>query len=327
MALVSIIIPIYNIEQYLDRCISSAANQTHRELQIILVNDGSTDRSPEICDRWAAKDSRIVVLHQENGGVSAARNRGLDTASGEYILWLDSDDYLAPDAVKCLLDTAAETSADMVICDFERGTDENYVFSVPNKITYEQIEYITALYRIYQDSHSALRYAAPWAKLVKRQIYQDIRYPVGRIFEDIYTTHKLIFRCDKIAVLDSTLFYYFQRSDSIMNATFSLKKLDYLPALVERIELFRNCGLQELESIAYDELLHSLIWEYSRTRDLLHNEEGMAYIKNLFRAVYRKGYASRRYPSETKWFLAIFYVNPEWIILYWKICAKLKRKG
>ena len=327
MALVSIIIPVYNVERYLDRCVSSVANQTYQDLQIILVDDGSTDSSPEICDAWAKKDNRVVVIHQENGGVSVARNRGLDTAGGEYVLWVDSDDYIAPNTVATLVCTAAQSGADMVVCDFKKGTEENHIFTSASGIPCAQIDKVTALNRIYTDSHNALRYVAPWAKLAKRSIYQNIRYPVGKIFEDIYTTHKLIWNCERIAVLDVSLFYYFQRPDSIMNASFNMKKLDYLQALVERIQFFKDHFLGELEQIAYDELLHSLIWEYSRTRDLLHNEAGMAYIRQLFRGVYRKGHASRRYPGETKGFLEAFYTNPELIILYWKISAKLRRNG
>ena len=327
MALVSIIVPVFNVECYLNRCISSIANQTYQDIQIILVDDGSTDRSSEICDSWAEKDPRVTVAHQANGGVSIARNRGLDMTTGEYILWVDSDDYIAPETVEIMMQTALQNHADMVICDFAKGTDDHYTFDTSAEISCEQIDNITALTRIYADAHSALHYAAPWAKLAKRSIYQDICYPEGKIFEDIYTTHKLLLRCDRIAVVDIPLFYYFQRPDSIMNATFSMKKLDYLQALVERIAFFKANSLKELEQIAYDELLHSLIWEYSRTRDLLHSEAGMEYIKQLFRSAYRKGYASRIYPTETKLFLAAFKANPELIVLYWKISAKLRRNG
>lgn len=327
MALVSVIIPIYNVERYLDRCITSVVNQSHRELQIILIDDGSTDNSPEICDRWADVDPRITVIHQENCGVSIARNRGLDEAVGEYVLWVDSDDYIAPESISRMIPMLDQANADMVICDFIKGANDAYAFHSSGEGHSEVIDNVTALHRIYVDSHSALRYAAPWAKLAKRSIYQDIRYPEGKIFEDIYTTHKLLYRCERIAVLDLPLFYYFQRPDSIMNASFSMKKLDYLQALVERFEFYKNHSLEELEHNAYDELLHSLIWEYSRTRDLLHNAAGMAYIKQLFRSTYRKGYASRRYPGETKLFLATFYTNPELIIMYWRISAKLRRNG
>jgi hypothetical protein len=156
-------------------------------------------------------------------------------------------------------------------------------------------------------------------------LYDGITYPDGKIFEDIYTTHKLLYRCEKITVINDILFYYYQRSNSIMNGVFSMKKLDYLQALVERVDFFAERDLHDLESLAYDELLHSLIWEYSRTRDLLHSEAGKQYVKDLFRKVYRKGYASKRYSDENSRFLAAFNRNPEWIILYWKMKAKLGR--
>ena len=325
MDLVSILVPIYNVENYLDRCIASAMRQSYSNLEIILVNDGSTDRSAQICSEWAQKDSRIRVIHQKNNGVSAARNAALQNATGEWILQLDSDDYLAPYAVALMMDTAAQTQADMVICNFEKGKEEAYSFERKGKCTFRMLNPEDAISAIYTGDHEALRFAVPWCKMSKKHLYDGISYPYGKIFEDIYTTHKLLYRCQRIAVLDEPLFYYFQRPDSIMNASFSMKKLDYLQALVERVEFFGTHDLVELEQIAYDELLHSLIWEYSRTRDVLRNREGMEYVIALFRQVYKKGYASRRYPDETAAFFAIFNRNPEWIILYWKISGKLKR--
>lgn len=325
MELVSVIIPVYNVEKYLDRCICSVVKQTYQNLEIILVNDGSSDKCPEICDAWTKKDDRITVIHQSNCGVSSARNAGLKAATGSFLLQIDSDDYIAPEAVERLVCTANETSSDMVICDFMSGSEENYSFSLKCSEKFEILNSEIAISRIYADKHSALKYAAPWCKLCKHSLYDGISYPEGKIFEDIYTTHKLLYRCHQIAVLEVPLFYYYQRPDSIMNAQFSLKKLDYLQALVERVEFFDTHDLKELESIAYDDLLHSLIWEYSRTRDILHSEEGVSYVKTLFKQVYKKNYSSRRYPEETATFLAVFNQNPEWIILYWRISSLFNR--
>ena len=325
MELVSIVIPVYNVEAYLDRCIASVVRQSYSHLEIILVDDGSTDHSPSICDEWAQKNSRIRVVHQHNSGVSAARNAGLQAASGSWIIQLDSDDYIAPSAVAHLVQTAEATEADMVICDFEKGSNESFAFTSTKSPKPWITDGISAIRNIYDGEHNALRYVVPWCKMCRKQLYTGILYPESKIFEDIYTTHKLLYRCDRIAVLDEPLFYYFQRPGSIMNAFFSVKKLDYLQALVERVEFFAAHDLHELEQIAYDELLHSLIWEYSRTRDVLHSRDGMDYVSALFRQVYRKGYASRRYPGETAAFLAAFDRNPEWIILYWKISGKLKQ--
>ena len=200
-----------------------------------------------------------------------------------------------------------------------------YLFDANTNPVAEMEDSISSISRIYENDHNALRYGVPWCKLCRAALFDGIRYPDGKIFEDIYTTHKLLYRCERIAVLDIPLFYYFQRPGSIMNAAFSMKKLDYLQALVERVEFFTANNLEELARIAYDDLLHSLIWEYSRTRDVLNSEEGMNYVAGLFRQVYQKGYASQRYPKETARFLSAFNKNPEWIILYWKISGKLRR--
>ena len=325
MDLVSIIIPFYNVEAYLDRCIASAAAQNYDHLEIILVDDGSTDRSTEICSEWTRKDSRIRVIRQYNSGVSAARNAGLAASSGDWIIQLDSDDYLAPFAVSHLIQTAHAAEADMVICDFEKGSADAFPFRKIDNPAVQILDAMTAITRIYDGDHNALRYAVPWCKMCRRHLCNGIQYPDGKIFEDIYTTHKLLYRCQRIAVLDEPLFYYFQRPGSIMNASFSMKKLDYLQALVERVDFFDAHDLHDLAQTAYDELLHALIWEYSRTRDLLNSAEGMAYVTALFRQIYKKGYASRRYPRETAAFLAAFNRNPEWIMLYWKVSGKLKQ--
>ena len=325
MDLVSVIIPVYNVEDYLDRCVVSVVNQSYKKLQIILVDDGSPDHCPEMCDAWAEKDERITVVHQVNKGLSAARNTGIDIASGDYVLLLDSDDYIAPFAVELLLYAVLQTNSDMAICGFAKGSEDHYVFLEGKTRAVECIDHETALYRIYSDSTNALKYGAAWGKLYRRSLYEDICYPEGKIFEDIYTTHKLLYRCGQIAVLDIPLFYYFQRPGSIMSASFSMKKLDYLQALVEQVEFFEDHGLRELAETAYDELLHSLIWEYSRTRDVLHSQEGMQYVTGLFRQVYRKGHASRRYPKETARFLAAFNHNPEWIIWYWRVNGRWNR--
>ena len=325
MDLVSVIIPVYNVEDYLDRCVASVVGQTFQNIEVILVDDGSTDGSAEICDRWSAKDSRVKTLHQTNQGVSTARNAGLQAASGNWILQVDSDDYMAPHTVERMLRTAESTAADMVICDFVKGSEECYSFGTTPGPAAELEDGVSVIGRIYENAHAALQYGVPWCKLSRKDLYDGIQYPDGKIFEDIYTTHKLLYRCKTIAVLQDPLFYYFQRPGSIMSASFSMKKLDYLQALVERVEFFEDHGLRELAETAYDELLHSLIWEYSRTRDVLHSQEGMQYVTGLFRQVYRKGHASRRYPKETARFLAAFNHNPEWIIWYWRVNGRWNR--
>ncbi|MCQ2514338.1 MAG: glycosyltransferase [Ruminococcus sp.] len=324
MELISIIVPIYKAEAYLDKCIQSIAQQTYKNIEIILVDDESPDKCPEICDKWAAKDNRVIVIHKPNGGVSSSRNTGLARTNGEYIAMVDSDDYISENMIERLYIALKNNDADLSLCDFDKGKEENYIFdntTAENEI----IDAKTALERSYIDSHKALQYIAPWGKLYKKSLFDNLEYPNGKIFEDIYITHQILCRCNKIVVIDSIMTYYFQHSDSIMNKKFHIGKLDYLDASKSRIEFFKNNNFTELSEIAYDEYLHSLIWEYSRTRDILHDRFAKKAIIKRFREIYVKGYESKRYPDENRKFLRIFCLNPEIIVLYWRIDGKFKK--
>lgn len=324
MELISVIIPIYKAERYLDRCVNSIVKQTYSNLEIILVDDGSPDKCPELCDAWLMKDKRVKVIHQDNQGVSVARNTGISSAKGNYILMVDSDDYIAIDMIEKLFFAMKNSNADVALCDYIKGSEETIDFKgLQNSGMIEEISAKVALERIYLGDHQAIQYVAPWGKLYKRELFKGINYPIGKIFEDIYVTHQLLFRCNTIAVLFDRLTYYFQHPDSIMNKGFHIGKLDYLEALKKRISFYEEHGLTELQWVAYDEYLHALIWEYSRARDILSNRNAMKDIVASFRKVYIKGYASKRYPKESAIFLRAFHLNPELIIIYWKICAKL----
>ena len=319
MDLISIIVPIYNAEKVIKRCIESISRQSYEMLEIILVDDGSTDQSLEICEDMSEKDSRIKIIHQNNGGVSRARNTGLKKATGQYIMMVDSDDYLYERAVELMLREIKKNKADLAICGFERGMDEAFPFSIDLSLKSSVIDNREALNRIYKNDYCALQYVAPWAKLYARRLFDNIIYPEGKIFEDIYITHHRLYKCGRIAVLPQRMVYYSFCDNSLMNKPFHLGKLDYLEALEERIYFFKDCGFDELEDVAYDEYLHSLIWEYSRTRDILHDKNAMNKISDCFKKIYKVGHASKRYPQETVWYLKTFAINPEIIVLYWKI--------
>ena len=324
MELISVIVPIYKAEQYLDRCILSIIHQTYQNLEIILVDDGSPDQCPEMCDKWAQKDERIKAIHQKNSGVSVARNTGISNSSGRYIMMVDSDDYLCSEMIASLCQALEKNGTDLALCEFEKGKQDSFEFTYQPNGEVEIIDSKLALERIYINSEKALQYVAPWGKLYKRELFEGISYPKGKIFEDIYVTHQLLYRCRKIAVIPQKLIYYYQHADSIMNKKYHVGKLDYLDAVKDRISFFAEHGLNELEEIAYDEYLHSLIWEYSRARDLLADKEVMKDIVDRFRSIYHKGYASKRYPKETAMFLRAFYMNPELIIWYWRIRGKME---
>ena len=322
--LISVIVPIYNAKDYLDSCIGSIAKQSYVNIEIILVNDGSTDGSDKICERWEQQDARIRMIHQTNGGVSKARNSGIRSAHANLIIMVDSDDYIAPHMIEIMYKGYQDNDADIVIGDFEQGESRDYVFSEGSPSCHE-ISFETAMRNAYQNGHDALRYIAPWGKLYRKDLFKEIVYPEGKIFEDIYVTHQILYKANKIIVCNQKLLYYFHHDDSIMHKPFHLGKLDYLEALKERIGFFNSHKFAALEIIAYEEYLHSLMWEYSRVRDILHDLNAKKEIKNRYREIYKKGYSSKRYPQETSVFLRAFYINPELIMLYWKINSFLKR--
>lgn len=324
MDLISVIVPIYKVEDYLNRCILSLVNQTYKNLEIILVDDGSPDDCPEMCDKWKARDERITVVHQKNGGLSSARNTGLDAATGNYVFFLDSDDYVSPYALEKLIEVTSGTDADMVISNCIKGTDEHYIFP-KSQLTVEVLSAKDTVCRIYESSDASIQYGIACGKLYKKCLFDNIRYPQGKIFEDMYVTHRVIARCSTIAVINDSLYYYYQRPHSIINESFNIKKLDYLDACKDRIKHFKDYGWFDISEVAYDEYLHSLIWEYSRVRDILRNKEVMRDIKERYRKAYCTGLISKRYPTETRWFLYMFYLEPEIIILYWRIRAKVQK--
>lgn len=227
--LVSVIIPIYNIEHYVARCIQSIIDQTYQTLQIILVNDGATDTSPQICQHFADVDARIDYVSRINGGLSAARNTGLEVTKGEYVLFVDGDDYIAPDHIDELIRATQSTNAD-IACSGHRAVmpDTTHVHQ-PLKgphctETLTQHQALTRLF--YQDGLTT----SAWAKLYRRQILEGIRYPEGQIFEDLPTTYRVFARAQRITLIHSDTYFYVQRPGSIVslrNTRARIKALDF----------------------------------------------------------------------------------------------------
>ena len=207
--MISIIVPVYNVEPYLEQCLDSIIHQTYRDIEIIVVNDGSTDRSGEICRAYAGRDPRIVLFETENRGLSAARNLGIDNAHGEWIMFVDSDDWVEPEFCEAPLRAAQENDADLVIFDsvlFRGGT-------CINKKRIEINGFVSA--------EAAVEYGYPavWNKLFKRLFFADICFPEGRRYEDLLTTYHLIYKAKRIIALECPLYYYRIRDGSITQAT------------------------------------------------------------------------------------------------------------
>lgn len=230
--LVSVIIPIYNVEKYLNRCIESVMNQTYKNLEIVLVDDGSPDQCGNICDTWASKDSRIKVIHKKNGGLSDARNAGMDIAIGEFIAFIDSDDIVHPLFIQYLLETMLEQNADIVECGVRKiNTDIN--FMPKNKGSIISFTRIEALRELIFDGHIRQHV---WNKLYRKRVIVDIKFPVGKINEDEFWTYKVVGKAEKICKIENELYGYFQREGSIMGTRYSIRRLDALEAKVERLD-------------------------------------------------------------------------------------------
>lgn len=242
--LVSVIVPVYNVEKYLSQCLDSIIHQTYKNLEIILVNDGSTDGSGKICDDYAAKDGRIKVIHQENGGLSDARNKGLDLMTGQFVTFVDSDDYLENNCIHTLYTYACTCKTDISIGKFIEFEENTSQFLFHNHLNNgNKIEFLTGDQCLERHHKYFLGiFVTAWAKLYRTSLFNDsnpckkIRYPLGVLHEDQYTTHKLFFKSNKIVFVNDYLYVYRVRENSITNTLLSDKRImDNIRGLEEKI--------------------------------------------------------------------------------------------
>lgn len=222
--LISIIVPIFKVEEYINRCVDSMLNQTYTNLEIILVDDGSPDNCGSICEKYKEKDSRVATIHKENGGLSDARNVAIDIAKGEYITFIDGDDWVSNYYVENLYNAINKDNAEMAISCFEEVFDARGASIPSNQLkNYELLNSVECLKRLlYQQGIET----CAWGKLYKKELFNELRYPVGKLYEDTFVTYKAIEKCLKIAYIKNVDYYYFQRATSIQNKKFNANKLD-----------------------------------------------------------------------------------------------------
>ena len=237
--LISIVIPVYKVEKYLEKCVESVINQTYKNLEILLVNDGSPDNCPKICDEYAQKDNRIKVIHKENGGLSDARNAGIDVATGKYITFIDSDDYISNDYVEYMYNLAQKHNAQIATCEFEIVYLEDELKNDSEYI--EDIEVLTPRDFFYNMLFAKRSDVTACAKLYEIGLFKEIRYPKGVVYEDTATTYKLIEKCNKIATGNKKCYFYFTRPNSISKISgFNSNELDYIKNTNEMLDYLKN---------------------------------------------------------------------------------------
>lgn len=235
--LISVIVPIYNVEAYLDECIESICDQTYENTEIILIDDGSTDNSGKIADNWAKKDARCTVYHKKNEGLSAARNDGIKAAKGTYLIFVDSDDLIEKNMIERLYQEAIEEKVDIVCCGVKSRTvdrDVVRIYQLDSKILNFE-EYFTVMYSNEYHKNMGLPFTVAWNKIYKASLFEKIRYPVGRLHEDYAIIHQLIYLAKKIKWINESLYIYRERPGSIMQSTFSEKKIDEFYAALDRL--------------------------------------------------------------------------------------------
>ncbi|NHC43332.1 glycosyltransferase [Bacillus sp. MM2020_1] len=236
---ISIIVPVYNIEQLLAKCIDSILAQSFTNFELILVNDGSTDKSAEICNAYANLDNRVRVIHKKNGGTASSRNAGLEVATGKYIGFVDNDDYINKFMFETLYNSASVHSSDIVVCDYLHIDEDQYCdtekFDSGYKI--QHFNNIEALDHIYSSKPT---FVYPWNKLYRRFLFKDINYEVGNLYDDETVAHKLLYLSKKVTYIQTQLYYYVNRKGSMVNTPFHIKKFGRVYALKEREVFFRN---------------------------------------------------------------------------------------
>lgn len=310
---ISIIVPVYNTEKYLNRCINSILNQSFKELELILVNDGSTDNSRKILDKYFKKDSRIKVINKENGGQGSARNMGLDIAQGEYIGFVDSDDWIHKDMYKCMYDIAIKNEVSIVQVNHEITNSFFYdnCFEV-SKINVTKIDDV--IKRLTEcNSFEILPFIFPVNKIYHRSIWNNLRYPEGKFAEDLRIIHKIYEKAKKIVCLDYKFYYYYMSKNSSTRSGFKIKKLEDIEAWEELLQFYRNnypkINVNNLRMI-YCRRIMNYYFECKGYKEIQNN------LKKKFNNNFKYILRSKKLNYKEKLVYVSFYINP-------KICRSI----
>lgn len=279
--LISVIIPIYNVEKYIERCLKSILKQSYENFEIIAVDDGSKDGSGKICDLMAETDSRIRVFHIENGGAGNARNFGMEQAVGDYIMFMDSDDYLMSGCFERMLGVANKHNLDMVQCSYITGKQNDF-----DKIPQRKNALILSTNQAFETRKINI---CVWGKLCKKEILKNCRYPAKSLFDDEFFTYKLIYAAKKIGYIDEAFYYYYQSDNSIMRVPKRNVPLGYIAAYEERIAFFKERDEQNLVGISHKELAIRLMLSFFKARKCIDFKENKELIIQKFRQEYKDG--------------------------------------
>lgn len=278
--LVSVVIPVYNVEQYLRRCLDSVIGQTYKQLEIILIDDGSTDASGAICDEYALKDIRIQVFHTENQGLSNARNTGVSYAQGEYLAFIDSDDYIAEDMIEVIYDRIMRDESDLVICNFLRVNNAGKVLpeNADSPILDEKLNTEEALNKLC--GSMCWYYVTAWNRLYRTELIREIPFPPNQINEDELIAHYLLGSCKSVSCVKKPLYYYVQSNDSITRGKYTIERLNAVTAMWDRC---RYAAEHQMNQLAESSMDRGMFLYYEGYSKLDRNNE---VVKKRFRQLH-----------------------------------------
>ncbi|MEH7444042.1 glycosyltransferase [Bacillus sp. JJ1122] len=314
---VSVVVPIFKVEKYLNRCINSILSQTYRNIEVILVNDGSPDRCGSMAEEYAAIDSRVKVIHKENGGLSDARNVGMEQVTGKYTMFVDSDDWLPANAIEMLINTCKRYKADVVQSAFYYAYEDHLLFDhkhYSQKGTPVTLNRESLMYELVKNER-VKNFA--WGKLYKTSILQGIPFKKGVLFEDVFWAHQVMDRVKKFVLINQPLYFYLQRSDSIV-ASYTPRNLDILAGLKERHK-FIEANYKELVDESYKVILKTSLVHYNLLT-INWRKDKRGYYRNEVRDFIRKSSAQFKKAVDQDNFLktelTLFLMHPLLNILF-----------
>lgn len=281
MNMISSIVPIFKVEKYMQRCINSILYQTYNDFELILIDDGTPDQCGGLCDEYCLLDSRICVIHKSNGGLSDARNAGInyvqEISPSDWITFIDSDDWVNPDYLRALHQSVVQTDCCVSICDFLE-TSGRVVPAETSTLSTQTFDSES----FFCENH--VNAAVAWGKLYKKELFQTIRYPVGRLHEDEFTTYKLLFKNSKLAVISEKLYYYYCNPNSITRLEWNYKRLDVIDAFMECSLFFKRTEYDKAYRYSLERVICLSYDIYCKQKDFFHsNPEYMTFLRKKMR--------------------------------------------
>lgn len=277
---ISVIVPIYNVEEYVRECIESILNQTFKEFELLLVNDGSTDNSPQICKYYEELDSRVKVINKINGGLSDARNAGIDVAEGKYLTFIDGDDFITEDTLETMYNAINKTDIKIAVCNmvryYEDGETEPFYRPSENKVLLKN-----------QDRFKTLAQPSVCNKMFKAQLFEKIRFPYRKYYEDTFVYHELVMQTNTVVLTGNDSYYYRCRRGSILDGGYSKKYFDFIEAVYLRATFLDRNNVHEYADEAYLHLYSSLANAYNT---LSNSEEDLSELFNIAQNRYNKSF-------------------------------------